>query len=97
MVPWALDLASDVLDLGLRLTLFTNGIPLGEVANARRVAELVRRGALVRVSLAGVSRGSCDEISGANRRSGLGLVDRLFERAAEGSRPQAQEPADRCA
>jgi len=62
-VPWALDIAEQVLDLGLDLTIFTNGTPLREPALARRTAALIERGAQVRVSLAGVSRELCDELS----------------------------------
>ncbi len=74
MVPWALDLAEYVLDRDLALTLFTNGTLLTEPGAAERVAALHRRGAEIRVSLAGVEAVRCDEVSGAPR----------FELVAEG-------------
>ena len=67
MVPWALDLAEYVMDQGLALTLFTNGTLLVEQDGAARVAGLQRRGAEVRVSLAGADAARCDEVSGAPR------------------------------
>ena len=66
-VPWAIDLGAAVLDRGLMLTIFTNGVPLAQTDTARRVAELMARGAEVRVSLAGPSAVSCDSVSGAER------------------------------
>jgi radical SAM protein with 4Fe4S-binding SPASM domain len=67
LVPWAVDLASEIVKLGLRLTLFTNGLPLADDNVARRVAGLVQEGAQVRVSLGGPSTETCDAISGASR------------------------------
>jgi len=67
VVPWATDLASEVLDLGLDLTIFTNGMPLVDDGLAKKVAALVERGASVRVSLAGPSSSSCDALSGSDR------------------------------
>jgi len=74
LVPWALDLAHEVLDLDLHLTLFSNGLLLAEADNARRVAALNRRGAEVRISLAGASAEQCDSVSGQPR----------FERVLQG-------------
>ncbi len=67
LVPWALDLAEEIVRLGLDLTVFTNGIPLAHDELARRAARLVQEGAKVRVSLAGPTRASCDGMSGAER------------------------------
>jgi radical SAM protein with 4Fe4S-binding SPASM domain len=67
LVPWCLDLASEILELGLDLTIFTNGVRLADDDVAARVARLVVRGAEVRVSLAGPSRQTCDAISAARR------------------------------
>lgn len=67
LVPWCLDLAERVVDRELVLTLFTNGVPLTELTVARRLAALVRRGAEVRVSLAGPTRETCDALSGEPR------------------------------
>ena len=71
MVPWALDLAETIVERGLALTLFTNGILLAEGHNAERVARLNRRGAEIRVSLAGADALRCDEVSGAPRFEGV--------------------------
>ncbi len=67
LVPWALDLAEHIVERELFLTLFTNGVLLGEERHARRVAELSRRGAQIRVSLAGPTPDLCDEASGTLR------------------------------
>jgi len=67
LVPWALDLATEILALGLKLTIFTNGAPLADDHLAERTAKLVEAGAKVRVSLAGPSQESCDALSGADR------------------------------
>jgi len=67
LVPWALDLAENVIALGLDLTIFTNGIPLSDRELARRTAALVAQGAQVRVSLAGPSMAICDDVSGSIR------------------------------
>jgi radical SAM protein with 4Fe4S-binding SPASM domain len=67
LVPWALDLASEIVAIGLDLTIFTNGIPLADADRARRTAMLMRRGVKVRVSLAGPSSESCDSLSGTSR------------------------------
>ena len=67
LVPWALDLAEEVIKEGLQLTLFTNGILLEEDYLAEKTAFLTRQGMRVRVSLGGVSAESCDKISGSRR------------------------------
>lgn len=67
LVPWALDLAERVVERGLNLTLFTNGVFLSDAALAARVAALCRRGAQVRVSLAGPTPEICDGVSGTAR------------------------------
>lgn len=67
LVPWAADLADEILGLGLDLTLFTNGLPLAEEGLARRVAGLMARGAKVRISLGGPAAAPCDALSGALR------------------------------
>jgi len=66
-VPWTPDLADRVLDAGLFVTIFTNGVPLADPALARRVAGCVDRGAVLRVSLASASAVSCDDLSGNPR------------------------------
>jgi radical SAM protein with 4Fe4S-binding SPASM domain len=70
LVPWALDVAERVIELGLRLTIFTNGTPLEDDRKASRVAALIKKGAEVRVSLAGPTRELCDGMSGAARFEG---------------------------
>jgi radical SAM protein with 4Fe4S-binding SPASM domain len=67
LVGWAVDLASEIVRLGLSLTLFTNGLLLANDGLAQRVAGLVRKGVQVRVSLGGPSTLTCDTISGASR------------------------------
>ncbi len=67
LVPWALDLAEEIVRLGLKLTLFTNGVPLARPELAARTARLVQQGVLLRVSLGGPDPGTCDAISGAPR------------------------------
>jgi radical SAM protein with 4Fe4S-binding SPASM domain len=80
LVPWCLDLAAEIVGLGLNLTIFTNGVLLADDAIAERVAGLVKRGAEVRVSLAGPSQPTCDAISAADR----------FEAAVRGLRGLAR-------
>lgn len=83
-VPWALELAGEILDLGLRLTIFTNGTPLDDDGVAAGVAGLVGRGAQVRVSLGGGTKCGCDALSGAPRfDAAMSGVARL---AAHGAR-----------
>ncbi len=67
LVPWAMDLAERTVDLGLDLTVFTNGLLLKDGDLAQRAADLTQRGAELRVSLAGATAEACDDISGASR------------------------------
>jgi mycofactocin biosynthetic radical S-adenosylmethionine protein MftC len=67
LVPFALDLADYIVAGGSSLTIFTNGTGLGDARIARRAAALVNRGVIIRVSLAGATRGACDSLSGAER------------------------------
>ncbi len=67
LVPWALDLASEIVAFGLDLTIFTNGIPLADDDLAKRTAKLADKGVKVRVSLAAPSAAACDTVSGASR------------------------------
>lgn len=67
LVPWALDLAEEIVHLGLKLTIFTNGIPLARPELAERAARLIQKGVLVRISLGGPDSATCDTISGAPR------------------------------
>jgi radical SAM protein with 4Fe4S-binding SPASM domain len=67
LVPWALDLAERVVDRDLNLTIFSNGLCLTDEQLARRVAALTRRGAQLRLSLAGPTPELCDSISGTTR------------------------------
>jgi radical SAM protein with 4Fe4S-binding SPASM domain len=60
-------LASEIVRLGLGLTIFTNGLPLADDDLAERMARLTGGGAQVRVSLGGPSMETCDPISGAGR------------------------------
>lgn len=73
MVPWAIELAEYIVELGSSLVIFSNGLRLGDPELLRRVAALVRKGVELRISLAGVTRESCDTLSGAMR----------FDRAVE--------------
>lgn len=75
LVPWALELAAEIVQLGLGLTIFTNGIPLIKADLAKKTAALMHKGVEVRVSLAGPSPATCDSVSGAARfqRALLGL------------------------
>ena len=56
-----------IVGRGSPLTIFTNGTGLVDAEIARRTAALAKRGVAIRVSLAGVSRESCDDLSGAAR------------------------------
>jgi len=67
MVPWTLNLADEIIQSGLQLTLFTNGTLLEDDNIAKKTASLTRQGMKVRVSLGGVSKESCDTISGSHR------------------------------
>lgn len=71
LLPWAIDLCERIAALDLQLTMFTNGMPLGtDEPLAARVAALTRRGAQLRVSLAGPTKEVCDTVSGADRFDG---------------------------
>jgi radical SAM protein with 4Fe4S-binding SPASM domain len=67
LTPWCLDLAAEIVDLGLDLTIFTNGVRLPDDGVAEKVAGLVQCGAEVRVSLAGPTQPTCDAVSAADR------------------------------
>jgi radical SAM protein with 4Fe4S-binding SPASM domain len=67
LVPWAIDLASEIVRLGLSLTIFTNGVLLADDDLAEKTAKLVGKGVKVRVSLGGPSAETCDTVSGASR------------------------------
>jgi len=67
LVPWAINLASEIVRLGLPLTIFTNGVLLADDGLAEGVARLIGEGVQVRVSLGGPSAETCDTISGAGR------------------------------
>lgn len=66
-VPFAFELADHVVTTGSALTIFTNGTTLADPESACSAAALVGRGVRLRVSLAGVSRSSCDAHSGRGR------------------------------
>jgi radical SAM protein with 4Fe4S-binding SPASM domain len=77
-VPWALDLAAEIIRLGLPLTIFTNGVPLAKDGLAQDLARLMRQGAQVRVSLSGPTPETCDTLAGARRfEAALAGVRRL--------------------
>ncbi len=84
LVPWALDLATEILDRGLHVTLFSNGMPLVDDDLARRAAALTARGMEVRISLGGPSAELCDAVSGT-RRFDL-AIEGLQRFAAHGGR-----------
>ena len=84
LVPWAIELASEIVRLGLPLTIFTNGLLLAEEALAKQVAGLIEKGVQVRVSLGGPSAETCNTVSGADR-FGTALLG-LHKLAAFGSR-----------
>jgi len=67
LVPWSLDLATEIQALGLPLTIFSNGMSLTNSSLAERTTQLVRRGAQVRISLSGPSPETCDPIAGKGR------------------------------
>lgn len=80
LVPWTADVAELAVDLGLELTIFTNGVLLARPELAQRVAALMKRGAKVRISLAGPTHELCDRESGAPRYDGaLEGVQQLFD------------------
>ncbi|MBN2195264.1 MAG: radical SAM protein [Polyangiaceae bacterium] len=89
LVPWAIDLADHVLDRGLSLVVFTNGLCLADdAALIARVAAIAERGAEVRISLAGPTRELCDAASGAPR------FDRVLAAAHALARHGAQPTID---
>jgi len=63
VVPWAIDLAECIVQHGLQLTIFTNGLLLHDEPLAKRLGALGKQGAQVRVSLAGATAESCDRVS----------------------------------
>ena len=67
LLPWTIDLCERIVDLDLQLTMFTNGIPLPQGDLAKRAAALTKRGAQLRISLAGATEEACDELSGPGR------------------------------
>jgi radical SAM protein with 4Fe4S-binding SPASM domain len=67
LVPWTIDLANEIVRLGLCLTIFTNGVPLDDDELAAKTARLVKQGVKVRISLGGPTAEICDAISGAGR------------------------------
>ena len=67
LVPWAVDLAEHIAQHPLILTVFTNGLLLKDETIAARLGALCKKGAQVRVSLAGATAQVCDRVSGAPR------------------------------
>jgi radical SAM protein with 4Fe4S-binding SPASM domain len=67
LVSWTIDLANEIVKLGLPLTIFSNGVPLDDDELAEKVAGLVQGGVKIRVSLGGPTAEICDTISGAGR------------------------------
>ena len=63
LVPWAIDLAERIIDVGLHLSVFTNGTLHGDPDLARRTAQLIRGGAEIHVSLSGPTAVLCDSVS----------------------------------
>lgn len=84
LVPWACDLANEILDQELDLTLFTNGMPMVEGDLAEKVANLVKRGAQVRISLAGPTPETCDAFSGTSRfETAVAAIHKLYDAGGE--------------
>jgi radical SAM protein with 4Fe4S-binding SPASM domain len=84
LVPWAVDAAARILDRDLDLTLFTNGMPMTDPALAARVAQLVKRGAQVRISLAGPTAETCDAFSGTSRfETAITAINNLYAAGGE--------------
>jgi radical SAM protein with 4Fe4S-binding SPASM domain len=80
LVDWAPDLAAYIIEKKSPLTLFSNGVPLTHAPLCARVADIVRRGAELRVSLASATAALCDDISGAVRfERALLAINMLFE------------------
>ena len=87
LVDWAIDLAEYIVEQGSSLTLFSNGTLLANgtlSANERlcdRLASIMRQGAELRISLAGVTPALCDSLSGAARfERALGAIQALAAR-----------------
>jgi radical SAM protein with 4Fe4S-binding SPASM domain len=77
-MPWSIPLAAEIVKLGLRLTIFTNGVPLANPSLAAQTAPLIHAGAQVRVSLSGPTRQTCDTLAGAGRfEAALAGIHRL--------------------
>ncbi len=85
LVPWTLDAADFALDLGLHVTLFTNGMPLLDAAFAQRTAQAMARGMEVRISLAGPTADLCDGVSGAPRFDQV--IAAIHQLASLGAKP----------
>jgi len=84
LVPWAVDVAARILDRDLDLTIFTNGMPMADEGLAARVAGLVKRGAQVRISLAGPTEATCDTFSGTARfETALTAIRNLYAAGGE--------------
>jgi len=84
LVPWAVDAASRILERDLDLTLFTNGMPMADPVLAERVAGLVKRGAQVRISLAGPTAETCDSFSGTSRfETAVSAISNLYAAGGE--------------
>jgi len=84
LVPWAVDAASRILERDLDLTLFTNGMPMADPGLAARVAGLVKRGAQVRISLAGPTEQTCDAFSGTSRfETAITAINNLYAAGGE--------------
>jgi radical SAM protein with 4Fe4S-binding SPASM domain len=78
LVPWTIDLANEVVKLGLPLTIFTNGVVLDDDELAEKAARLAQQGVKIRISLGGPTAEICDGISGAGRfDAALRGVDKL--------------------
>ncbi len=84
LVPWAVDAAARILERDLDLTLFTNGMPMADPGLAARVAGLVKRGAQVRISLAGPTEATCDAFSGTSRfETAITAINNLYAAGGE--------------
>jgi radical SAM protein with 4Fe4S-binding SPASM domain len=65
--PCAVPVSRYIQSKGAALTIFTNGIALADEACADEVADLIRNGAKIRISMAGPEKKSCDRLSGNKR------------------------------
>ena len=92
LVDWAIVLAEYIVAQGSSLTLFSNGTLLANgtaQANERlcdRLASIMRQGAELRISLAGVTPALCDSLSGAARFERA--LDAIQALSARGVMPQ---------